>query len=202
MPPNPKLSMPRWSPDGSHFAFTNSTPAGIELWIGDSATGRTHRLPNVRINEVMGAAGGGRGGGGVGGAVQWMPDGKSLLVHMVRPNRGAPPRILPRPPALTSRKAWAAESGAPTYEDLLQNPHDEDLFEFYATSQLAVVDSVSGQVSPIGKPAIIEAGAHVARWQVFHRHHHSPAVSPIRIRRGNSPPKSKSGTAPARLYTS
>ena len=47
--------------------------------------------------------------------------------------------------------------GARTYEDMLRNPHDEDLFEFYATSQLAVVDSVSGQVSPIGKPAIITA---------------------------------------------
>src|SRR5580693_4334213 len=63
-PPNAKLSMPRWSPDGNHFAFTNSTQAGIELWIGDSATGRTRKLPAVRINEVYGAAGGGRGGGG------------------------------------------------------------------------------------------------------------------------------------------
>ncbi len=154
-PPNAKLSMPRWSPDGNHFAFTNSTPAGIELWIGDSATGRTHRLPDVRINEVMGAAGGGRGGGGVGGAVQWMPDGKSLLVHMVRPNRGAPPADSPAPTGPHVQESLGGGRGARTYEDMLQNPHDEDLFEFYATSQLAVVDSVSGQVSPIGKPAII-----------------------------------------------
>jgi len=27
-----------------------------------------------------------------------------------------------------------------THEDMLQNPHDEDLFEYYATSQLALVD--------------------------------------------------------------
>src|SRR5580658_5670237 len=74
-PPNSKLSMPRWSPDGTHFAFTNATSAGIELWIGDSATGRTHRLPNIRINDVLAGDGGGRGGGG-GGSVQWMPDGK------------------------------------------------------------------------------------------------------------------------------
>src|SRR5580658_4532568 len=89
-PPNSKLSMPRWSPDGTHFAFTNATSAGIELWVGDSATGRTHRLPNVRINQVLATGGGGRGGGGR-GPVQWMPDGKSLLVLMVKPNRGVPP---------------------------------------------------------------------------------------------------------------
>ncbi len=155
-PPNSRLSMPRWSPDGNHFAFTNSTPAGIELWIGDSATGHTRRLPAIRINEVMGA-GGGRGGGGAGGAVQWMPDGKSLLVHMVRPNRGAPPADSPAPTGPHIQESMGGARGARTFEDLLQNGHDEDLFEFYATSQLAVVDSVSGRVSPIGKPAIITA---------------------------------------------
>ncbi len=153
-PPNSRLSMPRWSPDGTHFAFTNSTSAGIELWIGDSATGRTHKLPNLRINEVMGGAGGGRGGGAV-GPVQWMPDGKSLLVHMVRPDRGAPPPEPLAPIGPHVQESLGGGRGVVTHEDLLQNPHDEDLFEFYATSQLAVVDSVSGSISPIGKPALL-----------------------------------------------
>ena len=68
-PPNSRLSMPRWSPDGTHFAFTNATSAGIELWIGDSATGRTHRLPNVTVNQVL-AGGGGGGGAAAAAAVQ------------------------------------------------------------------------------------------------------------------------------------
>jgi len=95
LPPNPKLSMARWSPDGSHFAFTNSTAQGIEIWIGDTS-GHTHRLQNVRLNEVFGGGGrggggGGRGGAGAGGALQWLADNRSLLVQAVRPNRGAPP---------------------------------------------------------------------------------------------------------------
>ena len=154
-PPNSKLSMPRWSPDGSHFAFTNSTDAGIELWIGDSATGRTHRLPAVRVNETMGA-GGGRGGG-AGGAVQWMPDGKSLLVQMVKPNRGAPPPDSPTPTGPHVQESLGGGRGVVTHEDMLQNPHDEDLFEFYATSQLAVVDSATGAAALIGKPGLIES---------------------------------------------
>ena len=37
LPPNPKLSLGTWSPDASHFAFTNTTASGTELWIGDTA---------------------------------------------------------------------------------------------------------------------------------------------------------------------
>jgi hypothetical protein len=108
-PPNSRLSMPRWSPDGTHFAFTNSTSAGTELWIGDSATGRTHKLPNLRINAVLGAAGGGRGGGTI-GPVQWMPDGKSLRFTWSSPIVERPLRSLSRPPARMCRKAWAADA--------------------------------------------------------------------------------------------
>jgi dipeptidyl aminopeptidase/acylaminoacyl peptidase len=156
LPPNPKLSLARWSPDGSHFAFTNSTAAGIEIWIGDTS-GRTHKLGNVRVNEVFGGGGGRGGGAATGGALQWMPDGKSLLVHTVRANRGAPPAEPSVPPGPHIQESLGGGKGAPTYEDLLQNPHDEDLFEYYATSQLAVVDSVTGATSPVGSPAMIES---------------------------------------------
>src|ERR1035438_9558915 len=40
---------------------------------------------------------------------------------------------------------------------MLQNPHDEDLFVYYATSQLATVDTVAGKVTPFGKAGIISA---------------------------------------------
>ena len=44
----------------------------------------------------------------------------------------------------------------PTYEDMLQNPHDEDLFEYYATAQLARIDSATGAVTPLGKPSLLD----------------------------------------------
>ena len=40
LPANAKLSLGRWSPDAVHFAFTNTTERGIELWLGDT-TGKT-----------------------------------------------------------------------------------------------------------------------------------------------------------------
>src|SRR3954471_5899598 len=85
LPPNPKLSAGLFSPDGAHFAFTNTTATAIELWIGDTATGKTRKLEGLRINEVMSPPSGGGRGGSIGGApaagpVQWLPDSKGLLV--------------------------------------------------------------------------------------------------------------------------
>ena len=39
-----------------------------------------------------------------------------------------------------------------TFEDLLQDRHDEELFDYYATTQLALVKN--GVATPVGKPGI------------------------------------------------
>jgi dipeptidyl aminopeptidase/acylaminoacyl peptidase len=156
LPPGERLSGASWSPDGSRFAFTNTTTHGIEIWIGETATGRTHLLPGVKLNEVFGGGGGGRGGG-AGGSMQWMPDGKRLLVQAVRADRGAEPPAPKVPPGPVIAESLGGGRGARTYEDLLENPHDEDLFEYYATSQLGIVDAGTGAMTPIGKPAIIQS---------------------------------------------
>ena len=70
---------------------------------------------------------------------------------------GAPPPDSPTPIGPHIQESLGGGRGVVTHEDLLQSPHDEDLFEFYATSQLALVDSVSGQISPVGKPALLES---------------------------------------------
>src|SRR5450759_3161839 len=160
LPPNAKLTLGRWSPDATHFAFTNTTGRGIELWLGDT-TGKTRKIEGVRINAVMGGGvgtGGGRGGAGAGPSdLQWMPDGKTLLVQLVKPNRGAAPAepLVPTGPHV--QESLGGASPVVTHEDMLQNPHDEDLFEYYATSQLALVDAATGKAAAIGKAGIIES---------------------------------------------
>jgi len=163
LPPNPKLIFAGWSPDGSQFAFTNTAANGMELWIGDTITGKTHKIDRLRVNGVMGSAfvGGGRGPGGRGGGregtVQWMPDGKTLLVYTVRTNRGPAPVASAVPIGPTIQESLGGAAPVVTHEDMLQNPHDEDLFEYYATSQLARVDAATGKVTPVGKAGIIES---------------------------------------------
>jgi dipeptidyl aminopeptidase/acylaminoacyl peptidase len=154
LPKDAKLGAPIWSPNGAQFAFTNTVARGIELWVATSSTGQAHKIEGVAVNGVRLGGGGGRGGGAGGGAVEWMGDNKTLIVHTIPAGRGAPPveSIIPKGPHVQESLGHAGP--APTYEDLLSNPHDEDLFDYYAASQLTYVDAGTGKTTPFGKPAI------------------------------------------------
>lgn len=142
LPPEAKVGAPQWSGDGKQFAFTNTTNSAIELWVGDSPSGRVRKLKAIEINATEGDP------------FQWMPDNRTLLVQLVASKRRAPPvaSSVPREPN------WQESSGkvgpVRTYQDLLKTPYDEDLFEYYATSQLALVDITSGKIIEVGQPAI------------------------------------------------
>ncbi len=144
LPAGAHIDLPQWSPDSKHFAFLNTTSTGIELWVGDSTTGQIKQLKGVRINAVYGAP------------YQWLPDNRTLLVQLVplnRPKIAAAPNV-PREPVIQESTGKAGP--LPTFEDLLKNPYDEDQFEYYATSQLALLDSTTGKVTNLGQPAIFE----------------------------------------------
>ena len=144
LPSGAKVGPPIWSHDGKQFAFTNLTPHGIELWLGSSATGVTRRIAE-HINAL-------RVGGG--NAVQWLGDNQTLLAAFVPADRGAPPAEPAIPKGPHVQESLGNAGPAPTYEDLLSNPHDEDLFDYYATAQLAYIDSASGKQTPFGKAGI------------------------------------------------
>jgi dipeptidyl aminopeptidase/acylaminoacyl peptidase len=144
VPQGAKISGVEWSDDGKHFAFLNGTANRVELWVGDTATGKIRNLKTVTINSVMGSA------------LTWMPDNRTLLVQLVPASRGA----APAEPSVPTEPNTQESSGRPgpvrTYEDLLKSPYDESLFEYYATAQLALVDAVSGRSTTIGQPAIFQ----------------------------------------------
>jgi dipeptidyl aminopeptidase/acylaminoacyl peptidase len=151
VPRDAKLGTPVWSSDGRQFAFTNTTATGIELWVATTSTGQTHRLEGVQVNGVV-VGGGGRNAESR--AVEWMGDNKTLLVRLVPAGRGPVPAENPIPKGPHAQESLGNAGPAPTYEDLLSTPHDEDLFDYYATSQLAYIDAATGKVVNFGKPAI------------------------------------------------
>ena len=53
VPSGAKISGLEWSDDGKHFAFLNGTPNRVELWIGDTATGKIRNLKELSVNSVM-----------------------------------------------------------------------------------------------------------------------------------------------------
>jgi dipeptidyl aminopeptidase/acylaminoacyl peptidase len=144
LPPNAQAGPLRWSPDGKQFAFSNTMSNGIELWLGDPLSAKTHKIAGVKLNAVLGDP------------IDWMPDNKTIIVKTVPMGRGpapAEPRV-PKGPHV--QESDGAAGGVATYEDLLQNPHDEELYEYYATAQLVSIDTATGKVTALGKPAIFE----------------------------------------------
>jgi dipeptidyl aminopeptidase/acylaminoacyl peptidase len=136
-----------WSADGRRFAFRNTSQDAVELWLGDAATGAIRRLGNARLNPMLGRS------------HQWMPDQKALLVKLVPANAGAPPAETSASigPSIQETTGQTGESSTYETRDTLSNKHDEDLFDYYAASQLALVDADSGAVTPVGPPAIVTA---------------------------------------------
>lgn len=133
-----------WTADGKRFSFRGTSADAVELWLGDATTGEVHAISGVRLNPILGYT------------AQWMPDQKTLLVKLVQDGVAAPPEsaLAPAGPSIQETTGQKGESSTYEARDTLKNKHDEDLFDFYATSQLALVDSVTGAITRIGKPAI------------------------------------------------
>ena len=145
LPPGAKVTGLQWSSDGRMFAFLNTTPTRVEVWVGDTATGKIRNLKGVTVNAAYGDA------------LDWMPDSKTLIVRLIPAGRAAVTAkpLVPREP--NSQESSGRAGPVRTYEDLLKTPHDEDLFEYYATSQLALIDAMSGKTTLVGKPAIFQS---------------------------------------------
>ena len=137
---------PVWSADGKQFAFANVASTSVELWIGDARSGKVRQVPGVRLNPMFGSE------------LQWMPDQKTLLVKLVPDKLGAPPPkpLVPDGPSI--QETGGAQGQSSTYEnrDTLGNGHDEDLFDYYAASQLALVDAASSAITPLGAAGLYD----------------------------------------------
>ena len=144
LPANPALSWIGFSTDGKRFAFTHQRDNGVELWIGDAATGQAKSMTTAQLNASLGTP------------CQFVGEGQSLLCMFVSPSRGAPPAAPAVPPGPNVQENRGKSAPVRTYQDLLTSAHDEALFDYYATSQLAFVDAVSGQRTPVGTPAVFE----------------------------------------------
>lgn len=134
------VQTPMWNATGTRFAFSRVTDTSVELWVGSGETGAVRQIPGVWVNQMLG------------GEVQWMPDQKTLLVKAVPADLGKAPVAPDVPPGPSIQESMGGKGQSSTYEnrDTLGSPHDEDVFDHYATSQLLLVDAESGAATPVG----------------------------------------------------
>ncbi|AGA77581.1 S9 family peptidase [Echinicola vietnamensis] len=143
LPEDAKISGISWSDDEQYLAFGLVGDEGISLWVANLATKTAKPLTDEIINDVYGTA------------FTWLPD-NSLLVKAINPSRGE----MPEKPSVPSSPIIQATSGnaAPsrTYQDLLENEYDEQLFAYFMDAQLMVID-LEGNTKPLGDPAMIKS---------------------------------------------
>jgi dipeptidyl aminopeptidase/acylaminoacyl peptidase len=146
VPPQANLSHVKFSPDGSHLSFLNTKENTIELWIADTATGSAKAMGNGANRAAINAT--------TGDPCDWLKDNQTIVCELVPARRGAAPTepAVPLGPNVQENLGKAAP--APTYEDMIKTAHDEDLFEYYWTSQLATINAATGATTPIGRTAI------------------------------------------------
>ena len=128
-----------WNPGETKIAFTNTAPTRVDLYVIDVATGKATKMNKAALNAIMG-----------GGAI-WIDD-QTLLYRVATKAATLQPTrpLAPKGPTIQQSLGKAAPSA--TLQDLIKSPFDEQLFEFFATSQL--VQNKAGVETPIGKPAI------------------------------------------------
>ena len=140
-PAGARIGFPFWSEDSKRVAFTVTTDSAVHIWVADVATGAARRLDAPRLNASYGSP------------CSWI-DATRLACKVIPPDRGAPPEVSTTPTGPVIQEAAGRAAPNRTYQDLLEKPSDEALFEYHATNRIAIV--------PIDGPArlIGEAGMH------------------------------------------
>ena len=131
-----------YSPDGRHVSIAHTTDRGIRLLVADVADGTVRTVLEERVN-------------GIAGGCDWTHASDGFLCRLVPAGRGAPPTAPTVPQGPNIQENMGRVAPTRTFQDLLETPHDEALFDYYYGSQLAWVD-LAGNVTPIGAPGVYQ----------------------------------------------
>ncbi|WP_017733953.1 S9 family peptidase [Nafulsella turpanensis] len=145
LPENARISSVSWSPNEEYVAFTNTTNKGIELWIASLEDRTARPLTEAKLNDAY-----------YGRPFAWQPDSKGLIYKSIADNRGERPEKSQAPEGPIVQENTGGVAPSRTYQDLLENRHDEALFDYYLTSQLKSTD-LQGNSRSIGEPRLLRS---------------------------------------------
>ncbi len=142
LPPDARISNISWSPDSRLIAFTHSCELEIQLWLAEVNSGKAIHLTNARLSSAYGRP------------FCWMSDSLNMSCKVIPPDRGHVPEEPGVPDGPVIQENTGKKAPARTYQDLLKSPYDEDLFEYYLTTQVMIV-STNGESRIIGAKGVI-----------------------------------------------
>jgi len=139
LPANLLANAVSWSNDEKKIAFTHTTNARVDLYVIDVATRQAKKINQLPLNTILGSA------------YTWVSDNTILYKAAIKPPASMPRKpVTPKGP--TVQESYGKAAPRPTFQDLIKSPYDEELFAFFATTQL--VKNVNGVEVKINAPAI------------------------------------------------
>lgn len=129
----------KWYPKENQILIVCKEKDGVYLYAASCESGEAKKISQQKLNATLDTD------------IYWISD-TEFIIKAVPSNQAATPirNVVPTGPVVQENKG--KEVAARTYQDLLKNKYDEDLFDYYFTSQLVKV-TPEGEVK-IGKPAI------------------------------------------------
>lgn len=165
IPKNARIRFTGWSPDARHVYFVNAVDdpknAGLSLWVVDVASAEAKPIAGVALNGIFGTP------------CEWVSDSQRLVCKAVVRSRGAAPERSEVPAGPVVEENLGRTTPGATYEDMIKNPEDEAIFDYYATSQVELV-GLDGSVKTVGKPGVVQDASPSpdGHWVMIDERHH------------------------------
>ncbi|MFA7056376.1 MAG: prolyl oligopeptidase family serine peptidase [Candidatus Cloacimonadales bacterium] len=132
-----------YSADHSKGIMTLDYSDGVGFIYIDFEKNKIKEYPNIRLNGAMSEP-----------HVQWLANQKEVLITMIPEGRSNAPDVNSVPQSPTIEETSGKMSQMRTFTNLLKDANDELLFDYYFTSQIAIVNLKSGKINKIGEPGI------------------------------------------------
>src|SRR5262245_50077853 len=146
LPAGARVSNATWSPDGKSIAFYVHGDDATHIWIADAATGASHQVTKTPVLATLVTA------------LDFTKDGRQIATVLIPDGRSAMPQEPVSPPGPSVKLALDTDKNRlRTFPSLMTTPYQEQLLEWHATGQLALVNVSNGSTKKIGKPAMIRA---------------------------------------------
>jgi len=142
LPAGAKLGSTSWSHKSNWLLFSLITDQGTELWgVSPQQPSQPRRLV-TGLNPLW-------------NFVEWLPNGDSFLCCTILKDRGPEPvaKLVPLGPNV--QESVGQTSPIRTFQDLLDSDHEEQLFEYFSTSEIIRVDLESGATKTVFGPAMV-----------------------------------------------
>ena len=146
VPPGARVSNATWSPDGKSIGFYVHGDDATHIWVADASTGASRQVTKTPVLATLVST------------FEFTADGKQIAAIFVPENRAAMPQPPAAPPGPTVKLAMETDKNRlRTFASLMSTTHDEQLLEWHATGQLALIDVAKGAAKKVGAPAMIRA---------------------------------------------